>query len=70
MKKKEIDKFLSKFVEIEIADEDETIIDGRIFRDGNGYVVFTRYSEFPCALMARYIKDIYEVEEDMRTYEL
>ena len=70
MKKKDIDKFLSKFVEIEIAYEDETTIEGRIFRDGNGYMVFTRYCEFPYALKARYIKDICEAEEDMRTYEL
>ena len=68
MKKKEIDKFLYKFVLIEL--EDETTIDGRIYPDGNGYVVYTRYSEFPYALRAKYIKYIGEVEEDMRTYEL
>lgn len=62
MKKKEIDEFIYKFVEIELLDGTRTV--GQIVPDGNGYLLLTIYEDYPYVLKASRIKDIRPHEGD------
>lgn len=56
MTKKEIDEFLYKVVEIKLVSG--TITAGQIVPNGNGYLVLTKYGDYPYVLEASHIKDI------------